>query len=307
MAWKETEKLFKHIIWESKQREQGKEFDYPELTTIDRLVWLILAFHKNHLTGQCNPSWEVIMSEAKISRGALAESLGRLREYRLTSDPRKGRSNWYSWEELPDHEQETLEELRKEFLSPNTSTGDVLDQYASRTTTSTSDVLDQYGSRTPAVRETYPNRGINRGSEDGKKKPGNETSRTSHPKDDKPTGGNPLYPHTGDTPVPPQGSAPAPPVMFSQEAGLLLSVWNRHAHVRRLKAGNEADLRFLLHEFSEIDDGPCPDIEMERMLEPWLAGEYEVKGVDIKSTADLVINLKEFTLAYKDWVDVEEF
>jgi Helix-turn-helix domain len=221
MAWKETEKLFHYIIGESKLRRLGKQYEFPELTANDRLVWLLLAFHKNHNSGQCNPSYETLAMETGLGRTTVAESIRRLKQHRITSDPRSGHSSWYSWE-LPDGVQETLAEFRAELAaeqaSPSlgqsygepTSTETVLNQYGSRTNTSTPDVPHPGGSRTSPVREAYPNRGINLGNENRKRNSGKKTGPGRpdplvdpiRPLDEKTTGGYPLKPPQGRTPAP---------------------------------------------------------------------------------------------------------
>ncbi len=138
MAFNDVYEVFEFAAQLSTAQETFTQSGFPELRSNDRLVWAVLAHHKNHETGLCCPGYKRLMKYTGLGKTALAESLKRLKGHWISIE-RSGRASKYSWkfpelaEALPD------DEVRKTNFS------------------SSGDELQRTVKRISEVRETAPN------------------------------------------------------------------------------------------------------------------------------------------------------
>jgi len=128
MALTEMNGVLMHLLWEDTERKKGKERSHPKLSKTARLVWVILAQHKNHQNGLCCPSYERIMLMAGISnRNTLSDALKELEACGVKVE-HSGRSNRYTWA-LPDRMKEIREEVSKEEANATAGKIDEEDEF----------------------------------------------------------------------------------------------------------------------------------------------------------------------------------
>jgi hypothetical protein len=167
MAFKDVRQVFELAYRESAAREEAPERDTPTLTPIDRLVWAVLAHHKNHESGLCCPSYERLMRVTGLGRTALSASLQRLKNLSWISVERHGRASRYSWKfpELPEALAEALPD--DEVRETNFSSSRNEPQKAAK--------------RISEVRETASNRVFKTGREEGKERSESEAATVTVP------------------------------------------------------------------------------------------------------------------------------
>ena len=68
-----------------------------ELSVHERLVLIYLSEHRNHETGQCNPSVATLATEIPICRRSIQTAIKSLTVRRLIVAKRTGKSNWYTF------------------------------------------------------------------------------------------------------------------------------------------------------------------------------------------------------------------
>ena len=67
------------------------------LSLPERMVLVQLGHHRNHKTGQCNPSIETLSSSTGICERAIGTALGGLKRRELIRSRRTGKSNLYTF------------------------------------------------------------------------------------------------------------------------------------------------------------------------------------------------------------------
>src|ERR1039458_3664591 len=175
MAFRDVYEVLELAFRETVAREKNPEHDPPPLTPNDRLVWAVLAHHKNHKTGLCKPGYERLMKFTGLGRTALSESIQRLKS-RITVD-RNGRANTYRWESPASPDEPFEGEVRETNFS---SSGDELQKAAKRIS---------------EVRETASNRVFKSGRETGSEAGSSSHQNSSHRDSNTGSTPNPPNPH----------------------------------------------------------------------------------------------------------------
>ena len=67
------------------------------LSVPERLVLIYLSDHRNHHTGQCNPSAVTLAVDTGLSRRQIFRALKFLKGRKLITWARTGHSNWYKF------------------------------------------------------------------------------------------------------------------------------------------------------------------------------------------------------------------